>query len=1218
MTDLTIEKELSIGSRPTDVAIHNGQLYVALAGSTTIAVVDLEQKIVSDQLIVTGNPTKLGFDGKHLYYKGTVSISPSFYQYDLTNNTVKELSIRYNTDDFTIDSKNRIFYASSYSSGSDLAAYSLDTFEKLDETDYRDGYGFSFASTIHLDDEHIYFASRKLDKRNLKTIHGHYYNDEKSAEGDVRYVSSHYIFTSGHSSSNVFDKNTYQHITSLPFATNLFYMDNNTEIIYMFNNSTKSIHKLSIDLSLPVSEYNYEQDKISFDSSIVDWVYEPKSNLIYAVSRGNNQLLIIDVKTFQVIKEVTVGSRPTGVILYEDKLYIPLWGATKIAIINLKDPNLAVKEIIVEQDPYRIAVTKDKVFYIGQDQWKYLRVYDFNKNATEKVTNSRYYSPNLAMDFARNQLLLGGGTSALYSIDPSTYAEKAKVAAAGTRIIVDGNDVFYGTERRSATNLSTIYGSYRSSNYTGHITYVHKNEVYTSKAVFNKATYTKKADLPFETDLVVVDSEDNIIVYNPNEKSMIKVASIEELNQRTLVSIEVLNKSINLVENESEQVIITGFFADNHRYYLTGPLQNHSVDLSFRVSDPTIASIDKNGVVTAQKEGSSSVSIYHNGKYVGWINVYVTKDPKISKVTINGPQQLIVGSKAQYQVLLAYQDDVAVNITSQSRFRSSNTNVATITPTGLITAINPGQTLISFSHKGESNAFLVIVLAGPKFEGLYIEQPSYKLTKGATNQTMAVAVYTDRVIDVTEQVMYTSKDTSVATVNRNGLVTGVKKGMATITLTYLGETWDVRVEVIDDVQLNEVFIVSDPYYYKGETDQLGAIAFYTDGNVVDISSEVKFESSSTQVIGVDTFGNLIALNTGLSTIKASYGGMTGEYIIVVRPNTLQELRVEGETVELANIGATKQLTVFAEYEYTPDVVFTDKVTYSSTDTEVVTVTPTGLLTGQKTGAAYILVEYRDYTLTVLVKVGNYQGPIPNPPVPDPGQIPVTPPVPVPGPPTGPSPGPIHVPGPFPVPGPPPVGVREPLPERPLPEPVAEKVTFKDMQNHWARSTVEAMVAKGIIKGVSEDTFAPQLAITRAEFAVLLARALELPIGDFTQSFSDVPKNAWYALEVEAAQKAGIITGSAGKFEPKKAITREAMATMIIRALEYKKFALPEPGTIKFHDASEVSVWARDSVAIANELGIITGMTATKFFPSQVANRAQAAVMVYRLLDTLSQ
>ena len=91
--------------------------------------------------------------------------------------------------------------------------------------------------------------------------------------------------------------------------------------------------------------------------------------------------------------------------------------------------------------------------------------------------------------------------------------------------------------------------------------------------------------------------------------------------------------------------------------------------------------------------------------------------------------------------------------------------------------------------------------------------------------------------------------------------------------------------------------------------------------------------------------------------------------------------------------------------------------------------------------------------------------------------------------------------------------------RDRPQPVtAPGVTFPDLSGHADRVAVEALAARGIITGGDDGLFRPDGAMTRAEFATIVVRALGLaagPLGGET-AFSDVAPEAWYAPYVDVA------------------------------------------------------------------------------------------------------
>ncbi len=183
-----------------------------------------------------------------------------------------------------------------------------------------------------------------------------------------------------------------------------------------------------------------------------------------------------------------------------------------------------------------------------------------------------------------------------------------------------------------------------------------------------------------------------------------------------------------------------------------------------------------------------------------------------------------------------------------------------------------------------------------------------------------------------------------------------------------------------------------------------------------------------------------------------------------------------------------------------------------------------------------------------------------------------------------------------------------------------RTTFADLNKFdWAKDTIEIMAGKGYVAGRTASTFDPGADITRAEFSALVVRILALPESDGSElPFKDVAKGAWYRDVVATAYANNIVAGKAADvFDPNGKITRQEMAVIISRIMTAEGF---KPGDISeldsFTDEGQIADWARDGAALAVREGIVSGMPGGKFAPEEKANRAQAAVMLYRLFDKL--
>ncbi|HEY4432506.1 MAG TPA: S-layer homology domain-containing protein, partial [Paenibacillus sp.] len=180
------------------------------------------------------------------------------------------------------------------------------------------------------------------------------------------------------------------------------------------------------------------------------------------------------------------------------------------------------------------------------------------------------------------------------------------------------------------------------------------------------------------------------------------------------------------------------------------------------------------------------------------------------------------------------------------------------------------------------------------------------------------------------------------------------------------------------------------------------------------------------------------------------------------------------------------------------------------------------------------------------------------------------------------------------------------------------VTFGDISSHWAKNEIEMLASRLILTGQSTDMFAPQKSVSRAEFAAMLIRSLGLVAANTTKTFSDVSDLSWYAADARAAAALGLVQGyEDGTFRPNAPITREQMAVMAARALKLLNLGAGESGanaTINvFTDVSTISSWAKEAVNVLTAKGIMKGQSADSFAPGSDTSRAEAAVILARLL-----
>ena len=180
-------------------------------------------------------------------------------------------------------------------------------------------------------------------------------------------------------------------------------------------------------------------------------------------------------------------------------------------------------------------------------------------------------------------------------------------------------------------------------------------------------------------------------------------------------------------------------------------------------------------------------------------------------------------------------------------------------------------------------------------------------------------------------------------------------------------------------------------------------------------------------------------------------------------------------------------------------------------------------------------------------------------------------------------------------------------------------TFADISGHINQKAIESLASHGIINGMDNATFAPEKNVTRAEFAVIMVKALGL-IPKETNKFKDVKSGEWCAPFVGTVSSYGIANGkSADTFAPNATITRQEAAVMVANTAKLCGLNTDLSSTeirnmlAQFPDYTKSADWARNGLALCYKENILS-QDVMEIQPATPINRGEIAEMVYRLMQ----
>ena len=187
---------------------------------------------------------------------------------------------------------------------------------------------------------------------------------------------------------------------------------------------------------------------------------------------------------------------------------------------------------------------------------------------------------------------------------------------------------------------------------------------------------------------------------------------------------------------------------------------------------------------------------------------------------------------------------------------------------------------------------------------------------------------------------------------------------------------------------------------------------------------------------------------------------------------------------------------------------------------------------------------------------------------------------------------------------------------------AEPGFFTDVaEGAWYYDYIVTAYENGLMTGVSETEFAPDVAVTRAMLVAMVYQLEGSPEveGAASELFSDVADDAWYADAIVWADQNGLLEGYEGEtFDADTVITREDVAVMLYAYELYNGAEEVTDAELTWADAADVTEDAVAAVAYCTESGLMNGVTETEFAPDGSATRAQCATVLVRLFEAASE
>ena len=299
--------------------------------------------------------------------------------------------------------------------------------------------------------------------------------------------------------------------------------------------------------------------------------------------------------------------------------------------------------------------------------------------------------------------------------------------------------------------------------------------------------------------------------------------------------------------------------------------------ITWSSSAPSVASVSSDGLVSALASGSATITATSEGQS-GTASVTVSVVP-VATVSVTPPSSsLRVGGSVQLSATM--KDSAGAVLPGRVvTWASSAPAVATVSTSGMVSAVGAGSATITATSEGKSGTSAIAVTVVP-VASVTVSPASSSLVAGQTAQLSVTTKDSAGNVLTGRTITWASSSTTVATVSASGLVTAKAAGSATVTATSEGKSGTASVTVTVVPVATVTVSPASASVAAGQTVQLTATEKDAGGNVLT-GRVVTWATSNAAVATVSTGGLVSGLVVGTATITATSEGKSGSSAITV-------------------------------------------------------------------------------------------------------------------------------------------------------------------------------------------------------------------------------------------------------------------------------------------------------------------------------------------------
>jgi hypothetical protein len=312
--------------------------------------------------------------------------------------------------------------------------------------------------------------------------------------------------------------------------------------------------------------------------------------------------------------------------------------------------------------------------------------------------------------------------------------------------------------------------------------------------------------------------------------------------------------------------------------YSDGASADISSQVTWLSSNPQVATIYSNGLATGIAAGSAGITATLSG--VTSLATALAVQP-LSSIAISpvSPNNLAVGATQHFTAIGTFADSSMMDITSQVIWSSTVPGITTIAAGGTATGVKNGIANITAALAGITSHPVALTVISLSAISVAPSSPA-NMGVGSTQHFTATGSYSDgSTADFTSQVVWSSSNPAAITIASGGIATAIGGGTTNITATFGGLTSQpvaMMVKVLSAITIEPV--TSPRNLNVGASQAFTAVGIYSDGSMSDITSQVTWTSSNTNIATILSNGSATGVAAGTAIISATLSGITSSSI----------------------------------------------------------------------------------------------------------------------------------------------------------------------------------------------------------------------------------------------------------------------------------------------------------------------------------------------------